>query len=98
MKNRLIELENVLIQQGLWQSELPSPEALASTQPFAIDTLTLPQWLQFIFIPKMRALLETGASIPSGFAITPYAEEFFKLELAQRAPLLAVLRSIDELG
>jgi uncharacterized protein YqcC (DUF446 family) len=31
----------------------PSTEALASDQPFCVDTLTLPRWLQFIFLPTL---------------------------------------------
>ena len=42
----LIDIEAQLRQLGLWDKIPPSTEALASTQPFCVDTLTLPQWLQ----------------------------------------------------
>lgn len=98
MQLKLRELQLELQQQKLWQQIPPSPEALASAQPFAIDTLTLHQWLQFIFIPKVQALIDTNAPMPQGFAISPYAEEFYGAELAQRAPLIALLKEIDALG
>ncbi len=50
----LTALEHELQQRQLWQDILPPDEALASSEPFCVDTLTFPQWLQFIFIPKMR--------------------------------------------
>lgn len=73
--NQLLEaLENALHRCGLWRTESPSAEALASQQPFACDTLALEQWLQFIFIPRMRALLsQPSVSIPV-MAIKPVAE------------------------
>ena len=52
----LIDLEGALRSRLLWDADEPSPEALASTQPFCIDTLDFPQWLQFVFLPRMRAL------------------------------------------
>jgi uncharacterized protein YqcC (DUF446 family) len=54
----LIDIEAELRQLGLWDKLPPSQEALASDQPFSIDTLTLPQWLQFIFLPTIYQLLE----------------------------------------
>ena len=78
----LIDVEAHLRQMGLWDSEPPSAEALASTQPFCIDTLDFNQWLQFIFLPTMYAILEEGRDLPSECAIAPMAEEYFRgLEL-----------------
>jgi len=49
---RLIDLEAELRQLNLWAADPPTPEALASEQPFAVDTLALEQWLQFIFFTR----------------------------------------------
>ena len=56
----LIDIEAQLRQRGLWERQSPPPEALASDQPFSVDTLTLPQWLQFIFLPTLYRLLVQG--------------------------------------
>ena len=32
------------------------------------------EWLQWIFIPRMSALLESRADLPSQIAISPYLE------------------------
>ena len=39
--------------------------SLLSEEPFAIDTMSPEEWLQWIFIPRMFALLESGAELPS---------------------------------
>jgi uncharacterized protein YqcC (DUF446 family) len=94
---RLIDLEAGLRQLGLWSEEIPAPEALASEQPFAMDTLSLQQWLQFIFLPTLYQLIESGGTLPSACAIAPMAEETLgKLGLPTQE-LLATLRDLDRL-
>ena len=74
----LIDIEAELRQLGLWERQSPPAEALASEQPFCIDTLTLPQWLQFIFLPRLYRLLEQDAALPDRCGIAPLAEEYFR--------------------
>lgn len=93
----LLDIELELRRLELWQSEPPNEEALASTQPFAIDTLTLPQWLQFIFLPTMHTLIEAQAPLPAQCGIAPMAEEFFRGGKQTITQLLAALEAVDEL-
>lgn len=76
--SQLMALEERLQQLGLWQTEAPSAEALASVEPFCVDTLNFVQWLQFVFVPKMRLLLERQIPLPSSCQIAPMAQEYFK--------------------
>src|SRR5258708_40331501 len=39
---------------GWWQSEPLRPEQLNFKQAFAMDTMAYTQWLQFIFLPRVR--------------------------------------------
>jgi len=39
---------------GLWQDQPLSPEQMQFSQAFAMDTMTFSQWLQFIFLPRVR--------------------------------------------
>ncbi|MDB6061781.1 MAG: pseudouridine synthase [Verrucomicrobiaceae bacterium] len=73
----LIDIEAELRRLRLWDAEPPTPQALASTEPFCVDTLTLPQWLQFIFLPRMYALMNAEQLPPGRCEIKPLAEEFF---------------------
>jgi len=82
---------------NLWQSNKPSAAALASTQPFCIDTLSFPQWLQFIFLPRMQAIIETGAALPSKCGIAPLAEEYFKTQPDDPQRLIHLLITVDQL-
>jgi dTDP-4-dehydrorhamnose 3,5-epimerase len=63
-----------LQQEQLWQTEAPAPEALMSTAPFACDTLTFNQWLQFVFLPNFQQHLQQKKALPKGMALAPMAE------------------------
>ncbi len=92
----LHQLEVQLKKQQLWQQTMPSSEALQSVEPFAIDTLHPHEWLQWIFIARMRILLENHQPLPKGFAIEPYFSEAWKKK-PQYTELLITIRTIDEL-
>ncbi len=97
LKILLDELEQQLHNAQLWQEIAPSPQLLASEQPFAIDTLEPEQWLQWVFLPRMRALIKAEQPLPKGFAIAPYFEECWR-QNGEYATLLVVLTQIDQEG
>ena len=98
-RDKIAALLEQLTQQlkglGLWQDQAPSMQALSSTQPFCLDTLELPQWLQFIFIEKISALLASGNALPASCNITPYAEEYFRGNDLPTQGLIDCLKQID---
>lgn len=91
----LIDIEADLRQLNLWQREAPDSAALASKEPFCFDTLTFPQWLQFVFIPRMYELIENGQSLPESCGVAPMAEEYFSGSELFVRPLLTHLASLD---
>ncbi|MAT94042.1 MAG: pseudouridine synthase [Halioglobus sp.] len=93
----LIDIEAQLRQIGQWDRLPPSREALASSQPFCVDTLTLPQWLQFIFLPTLYQILEEGGELPGRCGIAPMAEEYFRGTELPHDDLLDALLRIDTL-
>ena len=93
----LIDIEAQLRQLGQWDKIPPSTEALASQEPFCVDTLTLPQWLQFVFLPTIRELLEAEQPLPDRCGIAPMAEEFFRDSELAITELLVSLEKIDKL-
>ena len=93
----LIDIEAELRRLQQWQAEPPAAEALASTEPFCIDTLTLPQWLQFIFLPRMYALMELQQLPPGKCGIAPLAEEYFAPLKLDSAVLQRQLEQLDQL-
>ncbi len=93
----LIDIEAQLRQLGQWDKIPPSTEALASEQPFCVDTLTLPQWLQFVFLPTLYRMLEEGQPLPDRCGIAPMAEEFFRGSGLAVSELVNSLLEVDEL-
>ncbi|MBB1463273.1 YqcC family protein [Vibrio splendidus] len=91
----LQQLEQQMRQCSLWGALPPSDQALASVEPFAIDSLQPEEWLQWIFIVKINAMMDAQMSLPKGFAIHPYFCEVWKNE-ADKAELLVTILSIDE--
>ena len=76
----LENLEKELRKLECWETIPPSNEAISSSVPFCMDTMAFTQWLQWLFIPRVRAILDQGGTLPKGANITPYAEEALKVE------------------
>lgn len=93
----LIDIEAQLRQLDLWDRIPPSSQALASTEPFCVDTLSLPQWLQFVFIPTLYQMIEDDVPLPERCGITPMAEEFFRGSGMATDDLLTALDRMDQL-
>ncbi len=90
----LNDLKTELKRQDLWRDEPPPVKALDSNQPFCVDSLRLEEWLQFIFIGRMEAILDRDAPLPETCAIEPYAEEQFATTHNTRQ-LLRILGKLD---
>jgi len=97
VQERLLAIAAQLKTSGLWQSVAPETEAFASTEPFCLDSMAPLQWLQWVFLPRMQALLESGAPLPVTLAIAPYYEVALDAETAQRTVLLQRLSEFDQL-
>lgn len=96
---QLAELEQGLRRLGFWTDQPPAPDRLASKLPFCYDTLTLPEWLQWVFRVRLIEILDTNQPLPEKCAIAPLAEEWFRAKGAglDAGPLLVVLDALDEL-
>lgn len=95
--DQLLLVERALRVQGWWEASPPSAQALASEQPFCIDTLDFSQWLQWIFLPRMKAIIEAGAELPAVSGILPMAEQVYGAGNQQAAALLEALGDFDRL-
>tara|TARA_B110000503_G_scaffold125062_1_gene192257 strand:- start:8849 stop:9181 length:333 start_codon:yes stop_codon:yes gene_type:complete len=93
----LIDIEAQLRQLGQWERVPPSAAALASNQPFCVDTLTLPQWLQFIFLPTLYRMMEEGKALPVRSGVAPMAQACFRGTGLVSTALEAALLRVDEL-
>lgn len=96
LTEQLLQLETELKSLGCWQSEPLPPEAYESTEPFCIDRMSFVQWLQFVFLPRMRALLDGGHPLPTQMQITPLAEVYFSQAGLDAQAVLDVLARIEK--
>ena len=97
LAERLLQVEAELRAMQLWELDSPPAEAMASTEPFALDQLRFSQWLQFVFLPRMNLIIETESPLPASCIIAPMAEGCFKAEGINGAAMVAHLAAIDGL-
>ena len=90
-------IQQELMRLESWAAMPPPVERFASTLPFCVDTLSIEQWLQFVFLPRMQALLDAGGDLPRGSGLADYAEVCFRERMSERHRLIALLRAMDEL-
>ncbi|MDX1466344.1 MAG: YqcC family protein [Halomonas sp.] len=93
----LRELEATMKAASLWRMERPEPHAFNSAQPFCIDTMTLPQWLRFVFIVRLEGLVETRAPMPAQCDVAPAVEAWLKQEGARPSDRLLMCRVVEEI-
>ena len=79
----------------LWQATPPSAEAMASQQPFCVDTLTFCEWVQWIMLPRFEQMLAAGMPLPSNSDIYSMAEEALKLEPVETSRLAKLFLDLD---
>lgn len=92
----LLAIEAEMRRISLWEEARPSDEALSSLVPFCHDTLAFHQWLQWVFLPKMKRVLETEEDFPASSDITPLAEYSFAQLPHSTGKLLELIREFDE--
>lgn len=91
----LDELTWQLQQHQLWSDTAPAASALQSQAPFCVDTMPFASWLQFVFLPRMQALVATKQPLPTRMQITPMAEVVY--EGQEVKGLIQVLHALDSL-
>jgi uncharacterized protein YqcC (DUF446 family) len=94
---QLLLIERELRLLGWWEMQPPSAQALSSQEPFCVDTLAFEQWLQWIFLPRMKQMLEAGAALPSVSGIQPMAEQVYGGQAKKARELIKLLGEFDQL-
>ena len=99
MSEDVIDLLNALEQElrrlGVWSPLPPSPEAMDSSVPFCLDSMVFSQWLQWVFAPRMRALLDRGNPLPKGSDIASYAQIALPAEGLHSEDLMGIIERFD---
>jgi uncharacterized protein YqcC (DUF446 family) len=93
---KIAEIENEMKRIDYWQSDPLRPEQYEFRSAFARDTMAFSQWVQFIFIPRVKNMLETGEKFPPDSQNGAQAvREFDGDDRAQG--LVALLSEFDEI-
>src|SRR5215510_8862798 len=69
-------IEAEMRQVGFWQGQPIRPEQLKFKKAFAMDTMTFTQWLQFVFVPRVREAVPSN-SFPSSSSVGTQAVREF---------------------
>lgn len=93
----LLKIEAELRLFDCWGDKPPPIDALQSSLPFCCDTLDVTQWLQFLFIPRMKQILDKQTELPSTCSIAPYLEECMAREAMKAGGLLEVVQQMDKI-
>ncbi len=97
LADQLLLIERELRALGVWTTSPPAPEALASQEPFCVDTLAFDQWLQWIFLPRMKQILEHGQPLPAVSGILAMAQMVYQHQSQRMAGLFEALERFDRL-
>lgn len=79
----------------LWESQSPADADLKSITPFCHDTLQLHQWIQWVFLPRMKHVIESGNDMPNSSDIFPLAEYSFQKLEQNTQQLLQLIHQFD---
>lgn len=91
----LLAIEAEMRNLGLWEAQPPPADALESLIPFCHDTLHLEQWLQWVFLAKMKQVVESGEDFPTSSDIQPLAEYRFEMLPQRTDRLLELIGQFD---
>ena len=62
--DKLAAVEAEMKRIGFWQTEPLPPEKYDFQRGFALDTMAFTQWLQFIFIPRVKEIIASEGEFP----------------------------------
>jgi uncharacterized protein YqcC (DUF446 family) len=95
-KERIDDIEAEMKRLGMWRSEPLPLEAYDFQEAFAMDKMTFTSWLQFVFIPRVRQIIETNGPFPTQSQVGAQAvREFDGNDDANR--LVTLLSDFDAL-
>lgn len=97
LAEHLLLIERELRVQGWWGEVPPSDDALASQEPFCVDSMEFEQWLQWIFLPRMKHIIEHDLPLPSASGILAMSEMVYAGRAQQSLGLNRLLAEFDEL-
>jgi uncharacterized protein YqcC (DUF446 family) len=94
--NGLDKIEAEMRKLGMWDIEEPTPEAYAKMGAFGMNTMAFAQWLRWVFVPRVRGLLESDGPWPPSSAVGTHAVREFD-GYSEASELVTLLCRFDDL-
>ncbi len=92
---QLDRIEEEMRTSGLWQDEPLKQEQFRFSEAFAMDTMAFQQWLQFVFMPRVRDAI-AGDNFPASSNVGAQAVREFDT-VAAASQLVSLLSDFDAL-
>ena len=93
---RIAAIEAEMKSIGMWQTTPLPPAAMNFKKAFAMDTMAYSQWLQFIFIPRVKQIIAQHGNFPSSSSVGAQAIREFDGD-TNAANLITLLCEFDAL-
>lgn len=77
VSNQASEIEGELKRLNRWSAEPLQPEKFKDMGAFGSHTMAFEQWLQFVLIPRIYAIVEEKGEFPNNSMLAPYAIRVF---------------------
>lgn len=87
-------IEAEMQSQGMWRSEPLPPEDYDFKAAFAMDTMPFVHWLQFIFIPRVREIIDNKGTFPASSQVGAQAVREFD-GINEASELVSLLSDFD---
>lgn len=94
--HKIAEIEAEMKATGYWQPEPLPDQAYDSRRAFAMDTMTFPQWLQFVLIPRVADIIEHRGDFPTESMVGTQAVREFDGDAAA-SRLVSLLSELDDI-
>lgn len=62
-----------LERHGLWDTPRPSEDKFENMGAFGINTMPFTDWLRWVFVPRVEALIESNGPWPEGSSVAQQA-------------------------
>lgn len=92
----LEKIEAEMRKIDLWQNTPLEPAQYHFREAFAMDTMSYAQWLQFVFIPRVRGIIDEHGEFPTQSMVGVQAMREFD-GLHEAANLTSLLHDFDAL-
>jgi len=89
------QIEAELKSIGWWSDTPPTDEQMNFTQAFAMDTMPLAMWMQFVLLPRVRQIILSRGAFPGQSMVGAQAVREYDGQ-DEAANLVALLCQFDE--